>query len=256
MIYLQAPHPLSHTLTLPGVGPNRSFVLSFLKQTTLFPIPNAIPGKLIFNSPAFLLPLNSGYCLLLSARASPCPACVFCTQNTPISLGFALPPSARQLMRPGQAKTHPRVLSGAGRKKTLPCSGGADGFWQKKAPPGCSFLLMRYKIGSHCPGVTAVLTPSGCSGQRSIKSFKTPAGLEKPAWRGCQLSLTSVQLINFIIKPFRLDWDTQKTKVPPLPSALSLVASTEILSITADSAFVLLWGFMPGYCSFGYFKIF
>lgn len=104
MIYLQAPHPLSHTLTLPGVGPNRSFVLSFLRQTTLFPIPNAIPGKLIFNSPAFLLPLNSGYCLLLSTRASPCPARVFCTQNTPISLGFALPPSARQLMRPGQVK--------------------------------------------------------------------------------------------------------------------------------------------------------
>jgi len=32
---------------------------------------------------------------------------------------------------------------------------------------------MRYKIVSHFPGVSALFTPSDCSGQRSIKSFKT-----------------------------------------------------------------------------------
>lgn len=104
-------------------------MLSLLTQTALSPIPNAVPGKIIFNSPAFLLPLYSGYCLLLfaRARASPCPAHVFCAQNTPISLGFALPPSTRQLMRPGQTKTHPRVLFGAGRKQTLRAQVGLMG---------------------------------------------------------------------------------------------------------------------------------
>lgn len=76
-------------------------------------------------------------------------------------------------MRPVQDKKYQRLLCGAAEKGNAMHSGGSYVFCQKKVPPGCSFLQMRYKIVSHFPGVSAPFAPSGCSGHRSIKSFKT-----------------------------------------------------------------------------------
>lgn len=77
------------------------------------------------------------------------------------------------LMRPVQDKKYQHLLYGAAQKANAMHSGRSYVFCQKKVPPGCSFLQMRYKIVSHFPGVLALFTPSDCSGQRSIKSFKT-----------------------------------------------------------------------------------
>lgn len=76
-------------------------------------------------------------------------------------------------MRPVQDKKYQHLLYGAAQKANAMHSGRSYVFCQKNVPPGCSFLQMRYKAVSHFPGVSALFTPSDCSGQRSFKSFKT-----------------------------------------------------------------------------------
>lgn len=155
-------------------------MLSLLCQTLLFPIPNAIPGKLIFNSPAFLLTLNSGYYLLLFARASPYPAHVFCTQKQKFLSGFLSPPVPGSLMRPDQTKKHPRVQFGAGRKEIRGVQVGLMGSERRKHLWVCIPANETENIFQFPWGDCSVHS-TGCSVQRSSKSFKTPAGIEKPA---------------------------------------------------------------------------
>lgn len=147
----------------------------------------------------------------------------FCTQNTQIPVGFAFPPVPGSLMRPGQTKKHPHVLFGAGRKQMLCVQWG----WWVLAEENTSWVCIpaneifdeiKFPF-SHFPGLIGVFAPPGCSGQRSIKSFQTAAGVRKTCLEEGSAFPHGVQLINLIIKPFRFDWSTQKTKVPPLPSA-------------------------------------